>query len=181
MLALITICILCFSIDTNLIQELSTPHLNTIWIPILAWIIAVFLFAFLAKHTKYLVYLLQIVYLALFCPLVSTNLETLNANFSLQTLLIFTLAIFLAFIESFPPKFVLQKANLKNSFNTSPLTINLSLILKSIQTYILLALFLIFYLISTFHPLFNGSDSLLDNALVFIVSVPLIYSTRRLE
>lgn len=180
MLALITICILCFSLDTNLIQELSQPHLNTLWIPCVAWTLAVFIFALLAKHTKYLVYLLHIVYLGLFLPITFVKLNAINTNFSIQTLLIFTVAIFLAFIESFPPSLIQQKVKQLQSFKTSSFKIIFQLLFTSIQSYILLILFSCFYLITVSHPLFNGSTNALDQAIIFIVSIPFIYATRRL-
>lgn len=172
---------LCFSLDTKLIQELAKPNLHTLWIPVLAWVVAVLLFSLVAKHTRYLIYPVQICYLALFCPVTVSKLTSLSQTIPVQTILVFTIALILAFIESFPPSFIQQRSKQLESFDSNSFKIQLSVIFSSIQSYLLLVLFAILYLVTSFHPLFNGSTVVLDQALMFIISIPFIYATRRLQ
>ncbi|MCJ8345796.1 hypothetical protein MJH12_09665 [bacterium] len=180
MLALFSICILCYTLDALLIQELTKPLLPTLWVPVLAWFLAILLFTLIAKKTKYLVYFLQILYFSLFIPKIGHFLNPLIPNFSLQIFLIFFLAILLTLIETFPPSLILANIEQKMSFQRGTLKLNFMYMISSLSTYSILILFSILYLLSLFHPLFIGTTNQIDHMVLFVVSIPFIYSTRKL-
>ncbi|PCJ20361.1 MAG: hypothetical protein COB02_04825 [Candidatus Cloacimonadota bacterium] len=181
MLALFTICILCFSLDTILIQELTKPYLHFLWIPALAWVLSIFFFSLIADKSKYLIYLLQLLYLSLFLPIIGAKLNPLIPNFSLQLFCIFFVAMTLAIIEAFPPSLIKKNLEQNISFQQNKVKVNLLLLFSSIKIYIILILFLALFLLSLFHPLFIASANVMDHLVLFVISIPFIYSTRRLQ